>query len=174
MKQLTRRAAGAVFALVLVLVVAAPAAAAKPIKTTHRSLQGFTIPADTACQFDVDGSPDFGFSQRWNLSDGSIKGAFHAHGAYVNDETGARYPTLDNFSFIQWTDPITGLIHVVLHGQAADSFLPGDVGPFGTVGEHGAFYDFVGRVTFTIDPVTGHVSQFSWAGTATDICAALS
>jgi hypothetical protein len=61
----------------------------------------------------------------------------------------------------------------VLEGQAADSFLPGDTGPFGTVGPHGAFYDFVGRITFTID-ASGATTQFSWVGTATDICAALS
>jgi len=56
---------------------------------------------------------------------------------------------------------------------AADSFLPGDTGPFGTVGPHGAFYDFVGRIAFTID-ASGATTQFSWRGTATDICAALS
>ena len=174
MNKLTRSASGAVVALVLALAAAGPAAAAAPIKDTFHTLSGFTIPAGTACPFDVDGSPDFGFSQRWKYGDGSIKGAFHAHGAYVNDETGARYETLDNFAFSQWVDPITGLTHVVLQGQGADSFLPGDVGPFGIVGENGAFYDFVGRITFTIDTVTGHVSQFSWAGTATDICEALS
>ena len=174
MNRLTRLARGGVIAGVLALAAAAPTAAAQPTKDTFHDLEGFTIPADMACPFDVDGSPDFGFAQRWRLSDGSVKGAFHAHGAYVNDETGARYPTLDNFSFIQWSDSDTGLLHVILQGQAADSFLPGDVGPFGIVGEHGAFYDFVGRITFTIDPITGHVSQFSWTGTATDICAALS
>ena len=171
--ELPRAARGAVIALVLSAVWAAPAAAAQPIKDTF-PLSGFTIPAGYACPFDVDGVPDFGFSQRWIRADAPLKGAFHAHGAYVNDETGARYPTLDNFTFAQWIDPGTGLLHVVLQGQAADSFLPGDVGPFGIVGDTGAFYDFVGRITFTIDPVTGHVSQFSWAGTATDICAALS
>lgn len=174
MRILARTARGAIIALVVAAIWAAPAAAAKPVKDTFHTLSGFTLDADTACPFDVDGSPDFGFSQRWKLSNGAVKGAFHAHGAYVNDETGARYPTLDNFSFIQWVDPTSGLTHVILQGQAADSFLPGDVGPFGTVGEHGAFYDFVGRVTFTIDLDTGHVSQFSWTGTATDICAALS
>ena len=174
MRQLTRLRRGGMIAAVLALAVAAPAAATQPVKDTFHDLEGFTIPAGYACPFDVDGDPDFGFSQRWKLSSGATKGAFHAHGDYVNDETGARYPTLDNFSFLQWLDPDTGLLHVVLQGQAADSFLPGDVGPFGIVGEHGAFYDFVGRFTFTIDPITGHVSQFSWAGTATDICAALS
>jgi len=172
-----RAARGAVIALALVVLSAAPAAAVQPIKHTNRTLTGFTIPADTACPFDVEGQPDFGFSMHWNYVDQSPnnqKGSVHAHGAYVNPLNDARYPTLDNFSYKQWVDPISGLLHVVLEGQAADSFLPGDVGPFGTVGEHGAFYDFVGRITFTLDLDTGHVSQFSWTGTATDICAALS
>jgi len=174
MNTIIRIARSAGLVLALTAFAAAPVAATQPIKDTFHDLEGFTIPAGYACPFDVDGDPDFGFSQRWKLSNGETKGAFHAHGAYVNDETGARYPTLDNFSFIQWIDPDTGLLHVIIQGQAADSFLPGDVGPFGIVGSDGAFYDFVGRFTFTIDLVTGHVSQFSWTGTATDICAALS
>ena len=173
MRKLTRVARGTLIALVIVAVWAAPTAAAQPIKTTHHNLQPFTIPADTACAFDVEGQPDFGFSMHWTYTDGVVKGSVHAHGAYVNPATGARYPTLDNFSFSQSTDPVSGNTYVVFEGQAADSFLPGDTGPFGTVGAHGAFYDFVGKVTFTID-ANGATTQFSWKGTATDICAALS
>ena len=169
----TRTAPGAVISLVLALAAAAPASAAQPIKSTYRDPQPFTIPADMACPFDVEGQPDFGASMYWTFEDGVLKGSVHDHGAYVNPATGARYPTLDNFSFSQWTDPADGSIHVVLEGQAADSFLPGDTGPFGTVGPHGAFYDFVGRITFTID-AAGAATQFSWRGTARDICAALS
>lgn len=170
--RLPRAARGAVIALGLALVVAAPAAAAQPTRTVH-GLHGFTIPADMACPFDVEGQPSSGFSAYTEFSDGRLMGSVHAKGDYVNAETGARYPTLDNFQFVQWYDAITGNTYVVLEGQAADSFLPGDTGPFGTVGAHGAFYDFVGRITFTID-ANGATTQFSWVGTATNICAALS
>jgi len=170
--RMTRAARGAVIALALALVVAAPAAAAQPTRTVHGS-HGFTIPADMACPFAVEAQPSSGFSAYTEFSDGRLLGGVHAKGAYVNAETGARYPTLDNFHFVQWYDAITGNTYVVLEGQAADSFLPGDTGPFGTVGAHGAFYDFVGRITFTID-ANGAATQFSWVGTATDICAALS
>ena len=89
-------------------------------------------------------------------------------------DTGARYPTLDNFHFSQWTDATTGNTYVVLEGQAADWFLPGDTGPFGTRRATRRTYDFVGmRITFTII-ATGTTTQFSWVGTATDICAAIS
>jgi hypothetical protein len=172
MNQLTRTARGTVIALGLALVVAAPAAAAQPTRSVY-GLSPFTISADAACPFAVEAQPSSGFSAYTVFSDGRLMGSVHAKGDYVNAETGARYPTLDNFSFVQTYDPTTGSIHVVLEGQAADSFLPGDTGPFGTVGAHGAFYDFVGRITFTID-ASGATTQFSWVGTATDICAALS
>jgi hypothetical protein len=168
----TRSARSAVIALVLALVVAAPAAAAQPTRTVY-ALRGFTISADMACPFAVEGQPSSGFSAYTEFSDGRLMGSIHAKGDYVNVETGARYPTLDNFHFTQWYDSTTGNTYVVLEGQAASWFLPGDTGPFGTVGAHGAFYDFVGRITFTID-ANGATTQFSWVGTATDICAALS
>jgi hypothetical protein len=170
--RLARAARGAVIALALALLVAAPAAAAQPTRTVY-GLSPFTIPADTACPFDVEGQPSSGFSAYTEFSDGRLMGSVHAKGDYVNADTGARYPTLDNFHLVQWSDPSTGGIHAVLEGQGAFWFLPGDTGPFGTVGPHGAFYDFVGRIIFTID-VNGSTTQFSWVGTATDICAALS
>jgi hypothetical protein len=170
--RLTRTARGAVIAVALALVVAAPAAAAQPTRSVYGQ-SPFTISADRACPFAVEGQPSSGFSAYTEFSDGRLMGSVHAKGDYVNAETGARYATLDNFSFVQRYDPTTGNIHVVLEGQAANSFLPGDTGPFGTVGPHGAFYDFVGRITFTID-ASGATTQFSWSGTATDICAALS
>jgi hypothetical protein len=172
--KLTRLARGGVIAGVLVLAMAAPAAAATPpTRTVYHGGHPFTIPADMACPFDVEGQPSSGFSAYTEFSDGRLMGSVHLKGDYVNVATGARYPTLDNFHFTQWYDSNTGNTYVVLEGQAADSFLPGDTGPFGTVGAHGAFYDFVGRITFTIS-ATGAATQFSWVGTATNICAALS
>ena len=171
--RLPRTARGALIAMALGLVVAAPAAAAQPTRTVYRGGQPFTIRADDACPFPVEAQPSGGFAAHTEFSDGHLAGGVHLKGDYVNAETGARYPTLDNFQFSQWTDATTGNTYVVLEGQAADSFLPGDTGPYGTVGAHGAFYDFVGRITFTID-ANGATTQFSWVGTATNICAALS
>jgi hypothetical protein len=171
-KNLARTARGAVVALASALLAAAPVAAAQPTRTVY-GLSAFTIQADNACPFAVDGQPSSGFSAYTEFSDGRLMGSVHAKGDYVNVATGARYPTLDNFHFVQRYDANTGNTYVVLEGQAADSFLPGDTGPFGTVGDHGAFYDFVGRITFTIDS-GGATTHFSWTGTATDICAAIS
>jgi hypothetical protein len=174
MHNVTRMASGGVIALTLALIVAAPVAAARPTRTVYGMGTGFTIPADKACPFAVDGVPSKGFSAYTEFSDGRLMGSVHLKGAYVNDETDAQYPTMDNFHFSQRTDPITGITTGTLEGQAAWWFLPGDVGLDGSiVGEHGAMYDFVGRVTFTIQ-ANGATTQFTWKGTATDICAALS
>ncbi len=173
--RLTRAARGAAIALVLALLLAAPAAAAAPtpVRTVY-GLSPFTIPAGQACTFDVEGQPDWGFSAKTVFPDGRIFHSVRAHGAYVNAETGARYPTADNFFVIDNIDPVSGLDYVTLDGMAADSFLPGDTGPFGISGPDPAFYDFVGRITFTYNLNTGQTTDFTWRGTVTDICAALS
>lgn len=181
LSRLPRAARGAVSALVLTLVVAAPAAAASPaaavdtpIRTVNHDLTPFTIPAGQACTFDVEGQPDWGFSAKTVFPNGLVFHSVRAHGAYVNADTGARYETADNFFAIDNVDPVTGLDYVTLDGMAADSFLPGDTGPFGIVGPDPAFYDFVGRITFTYNLNTGQTTDFTYRGAVTDICAALS
>ena len=173
--RLIRTARGAVIAVVLALVVAAPAAAASatPIRTVHAP-NGFTIPAGQACAFDVAGQPSWGFVAQTVFPDGRVQGSVRIHGAYVNVATGASYPTADNFRYLNLTDPATGFVNVVLDGEAADNFLPGDIGPFGLVtNPNGAFYHFVGKVWFTINLNTYQVLAFGYSGTVEDICAAL-
>jgi len=175
MTRRTRIARIAVIAGALALLVASPAAAATPAKRTVYGLRAFTIPAGQACSFDVAGQPSRGFSTTTDLPDGRELGSFRAHGAYVNAETGASYPTADNFRYVNRIDPATGDLVAVIDGEVADSFLTGDQGPFGLVtNPDGAFYHFVGRVTFTMNPDTYQVLSFAYAGTVDDICAALS
>ncbi|HET9682047.1 MAG TPA: hypothetical protein VFP19_08405 [Candidatus Limnocylindrales bacterium] len=175
MARLTRAARGAAIALVFALLLAAPAAAAAPtpVRTVY-ALSPFTIPAGQACTFDVEGHPYWGFTAKTVFPNGLIAHSVRAHGAYVNPANGATYLTADNFYVIDDVDPATGIDHVTLDGMAADSFLPGDTGPFGIVGPDPAFYDFVGRITFDYNLNTGVTTNFTWHGTATDICAALS
>jgi hypothetical protein len=171
--RLTRTARGAIIALGLALVVAAPVAAAPPTHTRY-DLSPFTNPAGTACTFDVEGQPYWGFIDKTVFSDGRIQHSVRAHGAYVNPANGAVYLTADNFRALDLIDPVTNIDTVVLNGMFADSFLPGDQGPFGTVGSDPLFYDFVGTAWFTYDLNTGVTTSFRFVGTATDICAALS
>ncbi|HJP88201.1 MAG TPA: hypothetical protein VJ850_04135 [Candidatus Limnocylindrales bacterium] len=180
MKRITRLARVGLAAGALTLAVAAPAAAATPpaavptpYRIVHTGLTGFVIPAGMACSFDVAGDPDWGFSAHTYFPNGLVRSSVRAHGAYVNVETGVRYPTADNFYVVDDVDPVTNIDHVFLSGMAASSFLPGDDGPFGLVTE-ASFYDFVGTITFDYNLNTGQQTNFSYHGTVTDICAALS
>ena len=179
MKNLIRTGRGAVVAVVLAVVMAAPVAAAAPagastpIRTVF-SLSPFVDPAGTACAFDVGAEPSGGFIAETAFADGSILVSIRARGAYVNLETGARYQTLDNTSDYRRFDPQTGVITGVDAGPNTWSFLPGDDGPFGVVGSHGALYHFVGTLSYTYDTKTNHATILGYTGTVEDVCAALS
>jgi hypothetical protein len=180
MKKLIRTAPGAALALVLAFAAAAPTAAAQPTKTVHRGGGGdFTLPAGTACAFDVAGEPDnvtdlHGFGMRWGFSDGTVVHFIRAKGAYVNLETDAQYPTEDTFRDVSTFDPDTNILVGLETGQSTWSFLPGDIGPFGVVGENGALYHFIGTLSYTYDLNAFQVLQFSFSGSVEDVCAALS
>jgi hypothetical protein len=171
--RLTRSARGAVIALVLALLWAAPAAAAQPTRVVH-ALGSFVYPAGTACAFDVAGEPTGGFIAVTTFSDGTVQRSVRARGAYVNLETGARFPTQDTFRDLSRFDDATGILLGTQNGEGTWSFLPGDVGPFGVVGGTGALYHFVGTVSYTFDTNTNHSTHFAYTGTVTDVCALLS
>ncbi len=154
--------------------MAAPAAAAPPTRTARPLAGGFVLPAGTACAFDVAGEPTGGFRAQTTFSDGSVQLSLRARGAYVNVETGARFPTLDTYRDLSRFDDATGIIVGVENGETTWSFLPGDQGPFGVVGSNGALYHFVGTVSYTFDTNTNHSTRFAYKGTVTDVCAALS
>lgn len=172
-RRLARSARGAVIAVVLALVVAAPAAAAQPTRTVY-GLDSFLLPAGTACAFDVEGEPSWGFIAQTILTDGTVINSVRAHGAYINLATGASFPTDDTSRVIHRFDPATGIDVVLVDGQNTWNFLPGDVGPFGVAGSNGALYHFAGVVSFTWDSVANRVTQFAYTGKVTDVCAALS
>jgi hypothetical protein len=185
MTRLTRAACGAAIALVLALVAAAPVGAAQPTRSVRALHQHVVIPAGSACAFDVGSdakvSPTShsafqsgGFVAETDFSDGSVAFSVRARGAYVNLETGARFPTVDSWHELDTFDSATGLLVFATAGQTSFTLLPGDMGPFGLVGSNGAFYHIIGTTTATYDTVAGHVTQFSYTGTVTDICAALS
>jgi len=175
MHRLTRPALGAVIALALALAMAAPAAAATPPTRTVFGLGSWVIPAGSACAFDVEGQPSWGFIAKTVFGDGRVQYSVRAHGAYVNLATGARFPTADTSRNIDQFDPATGIDVVTLDGQNSYNFVPGDIGPFGVVtNSNGAFYHIIGSVSFTFDTNTGHTTQFAYSGNVTDICAALS
>jgi hypothetical protein len=174
LSRLPRPARGAVIALALALVVAAPTAAAEPTRTVY-GLESWVMPAGTACAFDVEGLPYWGFIVSTKFSDGRVLNLVLAHGAYVNLATGAAFPTSDTSRVLHRFDPVTGIDVVVMNGQNSYNFVPGDIGPFGVVtNTNGAFYHIDGMVSYTWDSNTNHYTKFAYKGKITDICAALS
>ena len=171
--KLTRTARGAIIALTFALIAAAPVAAAQPTRNVY-DLNPFTLPAGTACAFDVEGQPSWGFTAVTTFSDGSVQSSVRAHGAYVNLATGATFPTADNYRDRSRFDDSTGIVVGVENGETTWFFVPGEVGPFGLVGRNGALYHFVGSVSYTYDTVAGRSTRFVYTGTVTDVCAALS
>lgn len=175
MNKLAHPAPGAALALVLALVAAAPVAAGTQPTRSVTGLGGWTLPAGTACaDFDVAAEPTGGFIATTTFPDGTRQLSVPARGAYVNVTTGKGYRTLDTYRDYGRYDPVTNITVAVETGQGTWSFVPGDVGPFGVVGEGGALYHFIGSVSYTYDSNAGHSTQFAWTGTVEDVCAALS
>ncbi len=173
LSRLPRAARGAVVAVALALVAAAPAAAAQPTRTVF-DLNPFVRPAGAGCAFAVAGQPSGGFIAETDFSDGSVLLSVRARGAYVNVDTGARLLDVDSYRDLSRYDPVTGIVVGVESGQSTWYFLPGEVGPFGVVQYPGAYYHFIGTVSYTYDTNANRSTQFAYTGTITDICAALS
>ena len=185
MSPLTRAARGAAIALAFALLASAPAAASQPTRTVRPLHGGFVDPAGTACAFDVAGEPNAkppsasafqsgGFVAETDFSDGTVTYSVRARGAYVNLETGARFETVDTYMERDQIDPDTGYIVGGATGSVTFYFLPGDHGPYGIVQYPGALYHFDGATSYTIDPNTFATYEFSYSGSITDVCAAIS
>jgi hypothetical protein len=179
MAKLSRPARGAVLAGVFALVVAGPAAAAQPTRTVYPVHAGGVIPAGTACPFDVGAQPSTatlrnGFTAETDFSDGRVMFSVHRHGAYVNLDTGASFPTNESFTEIDRFDAATGIVYGKDLGQPSSTFNPGDIGPFGVAGGNGAFYHVDGTLSVTYNTNTNVFSVVTYSGRITDICAALS
>jgi hypothetical protein len=175
--RLTRTARGAVVAVALALLWAAPAAAAQPTRTvTH--LRGDRVghfPAGTGCTFDVTVYVNSRAQVTvTEFSDGSTVYEVHSmKRAITNDATGVSFVENQQYHDREWIDPATGWIRGVTSGQSIQQFYPGDVGPYGIV-EQPAAYVIYGTTWWAWDPATEHETEFTWTGTLTDICAAIS
>jgi hypothetical protein len=170
----TRATRGAVIALVLALVVAAPAAAAQPTRIVFQHLQTWVLPAGTACPFDVIAEQVSGFAAKTTFSDGTVLITKDANTLFTNEHSGASVVLRLVYRQIERFDPATGVITGSSTGQSPDNFVPGDVGPYGVVASPGALLNFVGTVQYTYDTNTNVFSVPAYSGTVTDICALLS
>ena len=174
--RLSRRAPSFGLAVVLALIVAAPAAAAQPTRTVNHItdlVQHF--PAGDGCPFDVTVHKTPGARVTvTDFSDGrEVVEAHSMHRSITNDTTGITFVENIESRDVEWIDPATGLIQGETSGQFIDTFWPGDVGPYGVVGQN-VSYAIIGSQTYTLDPNTFATLAVSIKGTITNICATIS
>ena len=174
MTTLRRTASGAVVALVLALVAAAPAAAAQPTRTVVQDDPVSHYPAGRGCDFDVTAykQPSAHYTE-FDFSSGVVAYQIHAmHRRIVNDATGAEYDESIVAREVDSADA-NGIDHGSINGQFIWTFLVGDVYLDGSVMDHVTSLDMVGRATYTVDLNTGATLAISFVGQSTDICAAI-
>jgi hypothetical protein len=171
-----RTAVGVAVAVIVavVAVVAVPSAmAAKPIRTVFTP-EPFTFLAGEGCAFDVTAVPDEDARVvRTEFDDGRVMTQGHVNATLTNLETGASIVTRSRDRIVDTPGPVANEVSVEISGQLNFSFLPGDVGPFGLVGEPGLLLHMAGHHRFTVAD-TGRIVDYSFSGRTTDICALLS
>jgi hypothetical protein len=172
--QLTRTARGAVIALVLAVVWAAPAAAVQPTRTVISSVPFTHYPAGTGCDFDVTVyRPQGGWVAFTDFSDGRETIIAHViQRTITNDVTGATFVETSVSHEVDRFE--NGQILGMINGQFIWQFYPGDVGPDGAIVDHLLALYIQGSATYVVDGTTFATLAITIKGTMTDICAALS
>jgi hypothetical protein len=174
--RLIRSARGAVIALALAAICAAPAAAAQPTRTVYPALNLVEqFPAGSGCTFDVTVERTPGARATvTNFSDGTTVYQGHSmHRVITSDVTGKTFFGNLEFRDAEWIDATSGLLIGETSGQFIDTFWPGDVGPYGVVDQN-VSYAITGSQTYVLDPNTYATLELSITGSITNICAALS
>jgi len=173
MSAIRRTASGAAIALVLALAAVAPAAAAQPSRAVYH-LTGGTHAAGEGCAFDISYVDTAGSRQTvTDFSDGREEVNTHAVATLTNESNGKTFVHKAFFHDVSWFDATAGVYRDLTNGQVIEWFYPGDVGPFGVVGPDGAAYRIEGTVWLTWDPDVNAITEFSYVGTVTDVCALL-
>lgn len=172
--RLTRTARGAVIAVTLAIIVAAPAAAAQPARTVVVAGPFTHYPAGTGCDFDVTVyRPRGGWTAITDFTDGREAVVNHViERTITNDATGATFVEVSSSHEVDRFED--GMIRGTISGQFILQFAPGDVGPDGGVLDHLLALYIQGKATYVIDGTTFATLAIDIEGTVTDICAALS
>jgi len=175
MSRLPRPARGAVIAVALALIYAAPAAAKTPPTRTVSYPQGWFAPAGQACTFDIRGVPTSGFEATTVFDDSHWIRSVRVKGYYENLVTHKTYWVNDTWTELDVYDATTNILTITGNGQIDVPFWPGDTGPFGDVVTTAAYYRFAGTTVNVVDfNGVPRTADFTWSGRITDICAALS
>ena len=174
--RLTRMARGAVIALALALLCAAPAVAAQPTSrtVTRPTGTGSYSASGSGCGFAVSYVIQPGYRETWTeFSDGTEWLDEQGFVMLTNPANGKTFLRSDHFHGVVGLDALSGLYQGVSSGQQTWSFLPGDVGPYGPTEAPGLGVYFDGTVRWSFD-ANNVTRDFSFTGTVTDVCALLS
>lgn len=145
----------AVIAVAVLTLILAPAVSA---------VEPVIIPAGEGCSFDVLLEPTSGpAGDKIGFADITM----------TNLDTGASYVQRSRYLQTETIDPATntGVWNVI--GRILIGFFPGDMGPYGVVGEPGAMLGFTGSFQLTYELDTGVTTAFSYRGHLIDLCARL-
>ena len=175
MKTLRRTASGGGVALVLALLVAAPAAAAQPIRTLIVAGPATHYPAGEGCaDFGVTVyRPLGGWTAITDFSDGRESLINHViQRTITNDATGATFVETSVSHEVDRFE--NGQIIGRINGQFIWQFYPGDLGPDGAVLDYILALYIQGSANYVVDGTTYATQAITIKGTVRDICAALS
>jgi hypothetical protein len=163
---------------VVLLLVAMPTAQAVPPTRTVFQAEGFVLRAGQGCSFKVAIAPgdEPPLVTETVFSDGDtmvqIRDGFIR---LTNVKTGESIVHHSQYRTMWTFDALTDQIYAEDDGTAMWWFFPGDVGPYGVVGEPGLFLSLTGHVETTWDPNTGLITSFDFDGRInSDLCALLS
>ena len=174
MVRLIRSARGALIALVLALLVAAPAAAAQPTRTVHSPSPVGHFPAGTGCEFDVTAYRS-GRTANTYFSDGrEVVETHYIDYTMVNDANGKTFVIDFVHHEVDHYDAANDVIRGRSSGDTIFTFVPGDVDPDGATVDHIFSIYAKGTVTYVVDGTSFATLAISIQGRYTDICAALS
>jgi hypothetical protein len=170
-------ARGALIAFAVALVAAAPAAAVQPTTTVIRPTTDHFGADESGCGFAV--TRVFDDKSRLTIKDfssGVEVRLRHETITISNDDTGASTVVQAFSRSAEWYEPDTNTYPGEISGQWIFAFYAGDMGPDGQIVPDGAAYGllFTGRGWYTWDDNVGHITQFRYEGTYSDVCAALS
>jgi hypothetical protein len=174
--RLPRAARGAVIAVMLALLMVAPAAAAQPTRTvTYQPLVSH-YPAGSGCAFDVTvyRTPGARYAVT-DFSDGREMTIGHSiRRTITNDATGATFVETSVSHDVYQLDAANGVYRGMTNGQFIWQFYPGDVGPDGVILDHLLALYIQGTAKYVVDATTFALLEITIKGTVMDICAAIS
>lgn len=166
--RLTRHVMVAVLTAVALVVIGVGAAyGAKPVREPA-NLSGFSFPAGQVCPFALEAEVVTDRVTETTFPSGKFASRGFFAGRLIANGNEITLPAPGPVTIIPRSD---GLLELKSTGPSIFFFFPGDAGPGDT--STGRTYLLKGHAEILVDPTTFAFLDFSFSGTAVDLCAAL-